>query len=153
MRLFYFLFPCVVRSCSAIAVQCLFLLRCQDSASPAFACSCYPVASSGFRFASIRLLALSCCVVRIPLRQLSPARAILLRRQDSANLSRIEQGKYFTGVDILSRIAFILDILGFKMQCRPTAGLKTGQLADQKLANCRIKNRPTAGLSKILLSL
>ena len=28
---------------------------------------------------------------------------------DAANLSRIEQGKYSTGVDILSRICVILD--------------------------------------------
>lgn len=33
----------------------------------------------------------------------------LLAGIDAANLSRIEQGKYSTGVDILSRIAVILD--------------------------------------------
>lgn len=33
----------------------------------------------------------------------------LLAGIDAANLSRIEQGKYSTGVDILSRIAIILD--------------------------------------------
>jgi len=33
----------------------------------------------------------------------------LLTGIDAANLSRIEQGKYSTGVDILSRIAVILD--------------------------------------------
>ncbi len=34
----------------------------------------------------------------------------LLAGIDAANLSRIEQGKYSTGVDILSRIAVILDV-------------------------------------------
>jgi DNA-binding Xre family transcriptional regulator len=33
----------------------------------------------------------------------------LLTGIDAANLSRIEQGKYSTGVDILSRIAIVLD--------------------------------------------
>jgi len=33
----------------------------------------------------------------------------LLAGIDAANLSRIEQGKYSTGVDILSRIAIVLD--------------------------------------------
>lgn len=33
----------------------------------------------------------------------------LLTRIDAANLSRIEQGKYSTGIDILSRICVVLD--------------------------------------------
>jgi transcriptional regulator with XRE-family HTH domain len=33
----------------------------------------------------------------------------LLTGIDAANLSRIEQGKYSTGIDILSRICVILD--------------------------------------------
>ena len=33
----------------------------------------------------------------------------LLSGIDAANLSRIEQGKYSTGVDILSRICIVLD--------------------------------------------
>ena len=38
-----------------------------------------------------------------------PSPEIILTGIDAANLSRIEQGKYSTGVDILSRICVILD--------------------------------------------
>ena len=36
-------------------------------------------------------------------------KALLLTGIDAANLSRIKQGKFSTGVDILSRICVILD--------------------------------------------